>query len=84
VAPGLVDRDVGRKLTDEPANRVVVETVVPLRRAGTSSAVAQAVVFLCSGRSAYITGQVLTVDGGLGVAEVFGASLRSLHAARGT
>jgi 3-oxoacyl-[acyl-carrier protein] reductase len=82
VAPGLVDRDVGPKLTDHAASRAVVETVVPLRRAGRSSDIAQAVIFLCSERSSYITGQVLTVDGGLGLAEVFGASLSAYQAAR--
>jgi 3-oxoacyl-[acyl-carrier protein] reductase len=82
VAPGLVDRDVGPKLTDQAANRAVVEAVVPLRRAGRASDIAQAVIFLCSEQSAYITGQVLTVDGGLGLAEVFGASLRAYQASR--
>jgi 3-oxoacyl-[acyl-carrier protein] reductase len=81
VAPGLVDRDVGHKLTDNPANRKIVEAVVPLRRAGTGREIADAVVFLASDGAAYITGQILTVDGGLGVNEVFGASLRAFGAA---
>ena len=34
VAPGLVDRDVGRKLTDDPANKRVVEAVVPAAQSG--------------------------------------------------
>lgn len=82
VAPGLVDRDAGPRLTDQAANRSVVEAVVPLRRAGRASDIAQAVIFLCSGQSAYITGQVLVVDGGLGLAEVFGASLRAYRASQ--
>jgi glucose 1-dehydrogenase len=81
VAPGLVDRDVGYKLTDNPVNRKIVEAVVPLRRAGTARDIADAVNFLASDAAAYITGQVLTVDGGLGVNEVFGASLRAYTAA---
>lgn len=80
VAPGLVDRDVGHKLTDNPVNKKIVEAVVPLRRAGTGRDVADTVAFLASEASAYITGQVLTVDGGLGVNEVFGASLRAFGA----
>jgi len=80
VAPGLVDRDVGQKLTDNAQHRAVIEAIVPLRRAGRADDVAQAVVFLSSRRAAYITGQVLTIDGGLGVAEVFGASLRAFKA----
>lgn len=80
VAPGLVDRDVGPKLSDNPACRAVVQAVVPLRRAGRASDIAQSVVFLCSEQAAYITGQVLTVDGGLGLEEVFGSSLRASQA----
>lgn len=82
VAPGLVDRDVGQRLTDQPVNRTIVEAVVPLGRAGRAADIAQAVIFLCSKQSSYITGQVLTVDGGLGLVEVFGASLRSVRAAQ--
>jgi 3-oxoacyl-[acyl-carrier protein] reductase len=80
VAPGLVDRDAGYKLTDNPQSSAVIKTIVPLARAGSAHDIAQAVVFLSSKQSAYITGQVLTVDGGLGIAEVFGASLRAFKA----
>ncbi len=81
IAPGLIDRDAGIKLTDKPENRAVIEAIVPLRRAGSAHDIAQAVVFLSSKQSCYITGQVLTVDGGLGINEVFGASLRAFKAA---
>jgi len=82
VAPGLVDRDTSPRLTDNPLHRTIVNAVVPLARAGRAVDVARAVVFLCSDFSAYITGQVLAVDGGLGSAEVFGASLRACRAAQ--
>ncbi len=80
VSPGLVDRDLTPKLTDKPEHRAIVNSVVPLRRAGTGQDIANAVTFLVSKQSAYITGQVLIVDGGLGINEVFGASLRAYNA----
>lgn len=76
VSPGLVDRDNGHKLSDNLEHRAIIEAIVPLRRAGTGEDIAKAVVFLSSDQAAYITGQVLTVDGGLGVNEVFGAALK--------
>jgi 3-oxoacyl-[acyl-carrier protein] reductase len=76
VSPGLVDRDIGHKLSDNLEHRAIIETIVPLRRAGTGEDIAKAIVFLSSSQASYITGQVLTVDGGLGVNEVFGAALK--------
>jgi 3-oxoacyl-[acyl-carrier protein] reductase len=81
VAPGLIDRDVSPKLTDNLVNRRIVESVVPLRRAGSAREMAEVVVFLASDAASYVTGQVLIVDGGLGLSEVFGASLRAFNAA---
>lgn len=80
VAPGLVNRENGPQLTDNPTHLAVIKNIVPLGRAGRAADVAKAVVFLCSDQSAYMTGQVLVVDGGLGLAEVFGASLRAYQA----
>jgi NAD(P)-dependent dehydrogenase (short-subunit alcohol dehydrogenase family) len=63
VAPGLIDTPLGRLATAGRPNRA--KTPVPLGRQGTAQEVADAVVFLLSGQAAYITGQVLAVDGGL-------------------
>jgi glucose 1-dehydrogenase len=77
IAPGLVDRDEGPKLSDSFSNRSIINEIVPLGRAGTAHDISQVLIFLCSKQSAYITGQVLTVDGGLGLNDVFSASLRA-------
>lgn len=65
VAPGLVDTPLGRWATrGRPAR---ARTPVPLGRQGTAWEIAAASVFLLSEDASYITGQVLAVDGGLGL-----------------
>ena len=63
VAPGMVDTDMTRAITettrDEWASRI------PLKRLGTPDDIAAAVCFLASDEAAYITGQVLAVNGGM-------------------
>ncbi|MDP7131407.1 MAG: SDR family oxidoreductase, partial [Planctomycetota bacterium] len=51
-----------RNLGDEPRGELMKQ--VPLGSIGTGEDVAQAVAFLASDEAGYITGQVLTVDGG--------------------
>lgn len=80
VAPGLVDRDGGMKISDNPENRKIIEAIVPLKRAASAAEIGTIVSFLCSEDASYLTGQVLTADGGLGVRENFGASLRARQA----
>jgi NAD(P)-dependent dehydrogenase (short-subunit alcohol dehydrogenase family) len=63
VAPGLMDTSIGRLATRGRPNRAA--TNVPLNRQGTGWETAYATLFLISEESAYITGQVLAVDGGL-------------------
>ncbi len=63
VAPGFIDSAMTQAISDEA--RTAWLTQVPLGRFGSADEVAWAVCFLASDRAAYITGQVLAVNGGL-------------------
>jgi 3-oxoacyl-[acyl-carrier protein] reductase len=63
VAPGFVTTDMTVGLSDEIKN--TIHAKIPLARTGTAEEIANAVVFLASAEAAYITGQVLCVDGGI-------------------
>ena len=65
VAPGFTRTAMYERVTGADAVRDAVNAVLPMRRAGTPEEVAAAVQFLGSDRSRYMTGQVLTLDGGL-------------------
>jgi len=63
VAPGWIDTDMTDELGKEAREKAL--SAVPLGRAGVPEDVAEAVKFLASGDAAYITGQVLNIDGGM-------------------
>ena len=63
VAPGLIDTDMTAALSEKVKEVMLQE--IPVGRMGTPEDVANAVAFLVSDQAAYITGQVLSVDGGL-------------------
>ncbi|MBQ5545199.1 MAG: SDR family oxidoreductase, partial [Clostridia bacterium] len=62
VAPGVIDTDMNAHLTSD--DFAVLREETPLLRLGTPEDVAQAIVFLCSDKASFITGQVLGVNGG--------------------
>lgn len=64
IAPGCIATDMTAKLTGETLEKF--KNAIPLKRMGEPKDVANAVAFLVSDEAAYITGQVLGVDGGLG------------------
>ena len=63
VAPGLIETDMTRAITDDA--RADWAERIPLKRLGTPDDIAAAVCFLASDEAAYITGQVLAVNGGM-------------------
>jgi 3-oxoacyl-[acyl-carrier protein] reductase len=65
VAPGMITTDMTADFTDKQRKEQLKS--IALRRPGTPEEVADLVSFLVSSRSAYVTGQVLGIDGGLSI-----------------
>ena len=63
VAPGFIDTDMTAAMTDKAREATLAN--IPLKRMGRPEDVANAVLFLVSDQAAYITGQVVNVDGGM-------------------
>jgi 3-oxoacyl-[acyl-carrier protein] reductase len=63
VAPGLIDTDMTRAITERAHEHWASK--IPLGRLGTPDDIASAVCFLASDEASYITGQVLAVNGGM-------------------
>lgn len=65
IGPGATVTPINRAWIDDPIKKAMVESHIPMGRAGESEEMAEATAFLCSDLGAYITGQTLYVDGGL-------------------
>jgi 3-oxoacyl-[acyl-carrier protein] reductase len=69
VAPGFIETDMSEAVRNK-AGEFIQKKVIPMRRFGQPDDIANVVVFLASEDSSYMTGQVLTVDGGLSLGAV--------------
>lgn len=63
IAPGMIETDMTADLSDKVKDEMMKQ--IPLKRFGQAEDVANAAAFLVSDEAAYITGQVLHVDGGM-------------------
>lgn len=63
ISPGVIDTDMNSDLSDEDMKELISD--IPLNRIGTPSDIAKAVKFLISDKASYVTGQVLSVNGGM-------------------
>ena len=63
VAPGFIETDMTEAVRNAAGDQI--KKRIPCRRLGQPEDIANAVLFLCSDEASYITGQVITVDGGL-------------------
>jgi 3-oxoacyl-[acyl-carrier protein] reductase len=70
IAPGFIETDMSEAVRNKAGD--LIKKLIPLRRLGKPEDVARVAVFLASEDGGYITGQVLTVDGGLSLGAVSG------------
>ena len=77
VAPGPVDTKLALAV-HTPEIRAAYHDAIPLNRYGSEREIAEMIVFLCSEKSGYVTGQVIAVDGGFQSTGVGLPALRNL------
>jgi 3-oxoacyl-[acyl-carrier protein] reductase len=63
IAPGFIETDMSEAVRNKAGD--LIKKMIPMRRLGQPQDIARVAVFLASADGGYITGQVLTVDGGL-------------------
>jgi len=71
IAPGFIETDMSAPLRNK-AGDFIEKKMIPMKRVGKPEDIARVAVFLASDDSAYMTGQVLTVDGGLSLGPTAG------------
>jgi 3-oxoacyl-[acyl-carrier protein] reductase len=70
IAPGFIETDMSAPVRNKAGD--LIKKAIPMRRIGVPDDIAKVAVFLASDDSSYITGQVITVDGGLSLGAVAG------------
>lgn len=63
VAPGVINTEMNSWMSDE--DRENLEAEIPMSRFGECDEIGKVVAFLCSNEASYVTGQIITVDGGM-------------------
>ena len=63
IAPGFIETDMSEAVRNKAGD--IIKKMIPMRRMGQPEDIAKVAVFLASEDSAYITGQVIKVDGGI-------------------
>jgi NAD(P)-dependent dehydrogenase (short-subunit alcohol dehydrogenase family) len=64
VAPGPVETGMLNRFTGSAERKAGLVAGIPLKRAGTPSEIADAIAFLASDKASFITGQIISVNGG--------------------
>jgi NAD(P)-dependent dehydrogenase (short-subunit alcohol dehydrogenase family) len=64
VAPGPTETGMLDRLTGSPDKKAAFYAAIPLKRGGTAEEIAEAILFVASDKAAFMTGQILRVNGG--------------------